>query len=79
MLGNPLLGASAVNLVKGVSVKGEQCEIVSDTMESLLNIPCRALMGANVAKENCESGIAFTDAARTEVYPAFHCKTSALS
>ena len=80
MLGKPLPGASAINLVKGVSVKGDEIELVSDTVESLLNIPCGALMGANIAndiaKENfCESTIAFTDAALGQKWvPLFHCK-----
>lgn len=79
ILGKPLPNASAISLVKGVSVKGDEIELVSDTVESLLQIPCGALMGANIAldiakEQFCESTIAFTDEALGQKWlPLFNC------
>jgi glycerol-3-phosphate dehydrogenase (NAD+) len=66
MVGKPKEGASGLSLIKGITMRGDQVELVTDTIQDALGIPCGALMGANIASELarerfCESTIAFTD------------------
>jgi glycerol-3-phosphate dehydrogenase (NAD+) len=66
MIGKPAKGASGLSLIKGITMTGDQIQLVTDTVESVLGIPCGALMGANIANDLahehfCESTIAFHD------------------
>jgi glycerol-3-phosphate dehydrogenase (NAD+) len=66
MVGKIKKDATAISLVKGVTLKGDTISLVTDTVEEMLGIPCGALMGANIANdvakgEFCESTIAFKD------------------
>jgi len=66
MIGKIKPNATAISLVKGVTMKGDSISLVTDTVEELLGIPCGALMGANIANDVakgqfCESTIAFKD------------------
>jgi len=66
MIGHVREGSSGISLVKGVTMKGDNISLVTDTIEEILHIPCGALMGANIANdiskgEFCESTIAFED------------------
>jgi glycerol-3-phosphate dehydrogenase (NAD+) len=68
MVGKISENATAISLVKGVTMKGDQISLVTDTVEEMLGIPCGALMGANIANDVakgqfCESTIAFSDLA----------------
>ena len=66
MIGKIAEDATAISLVKGVTMKGDSISLVTDTVTEVLGIPCGALMGANIAKdiangEFTESTIAFED------------------
>jgi glycerol-3-phosphate dehydrogenase (NAD+) len=66
MTGKPAPGATGLSLIKGITMKGDQIELVTDTVESVLKIQCGSLMGANIATDLahehfCESTIAFAD------------------
>lgn len=73
--------ATAISLVKGVTLKGDTISTVTDTVTEMLGIPCGALMGANIANdvahdEFCESTIAFKDTAIGELWkPIFNTPT----
>jgi len=63
--------ATGLSLIKGITMKGDQIQLVTDTIESTLGIACGALMGANIAndlaRQNfCESTIAFEDKENAE-------------
>jgi glycerol-3-phosphate dehydrogenase (NAD+) len=65
MNGRPRENASGLSLIKGISMKDDQIQLVTDTIEATLGIPCGAMMGANIANDLargrfCESTIAFT-------------------
>ncbi|KEI37033.1 uncharacterized protein L969DRAFT_53846 [Mixia osmundae IAM 14324] len=47
----PKHGVKAISLIKGVDVKGTNIAIFADVIESLLNVSCSALSGANIADE----------------------------
>jgi glycerol-3-phosphate dehydrogenase (NAD+) len=66
MVGKPAKGATGLSLIKGITMTGDRVDLVTDTVESVLGIPCGALMGANIANDLayghfCESTIAFAD------------------
>jgi glycerol-3-phosphate dehydrogenase (NAD+) len=66
MIGKPAKDATGLSLIKGITMAGDQIKLVTDTVESVLGIPCGALMGANIATDLahehfCENTIAFRD------------------
>jgi glycerol-3-phosphate dehydrogenase (NAD+) len=66
MTGKVKPGATGLSLIKGITMKDDQIQLVTDTIQDALGIPCGALMGANIAMELalerfCESTIAFKD------------------
>jgi glycerol-3-phosphate dehydrogenase (NAD+) len=63
--------ASGITLIKGMTVIEDRIEMISDTVKHFLEIPCGALMGANIANDIaknqfCESTIAFDDESLAE-------------
>ena len=72
--------ASGINLIKGVSIKGDKIELIPDTVERILGFPCGGLSGANIARnvaleQFSEGTIAFADREIAERwYPLFNCK-----
>jgi glycerol-3-phosphate dehydrogenase (NAD+) len=81
MIGKPAEGATGLSLIKGITMTGDHIELVTDTVESFLGIPCGALMGANIANDLaqghfCESTIAFHQKELGERwYPLIHSRS----
>ena len=66
MKGHIKPNAVGLSLIKGITFINEGIELVTDTIERILNIKCGSLMGANIANdiaagEYCESTVAFAD------------------
>lgn len=80
MRGHLAPNATAITLIKGVTVTGDRIELITDAVQEGLGIPCGALMGANIANDIargdfCESTIAFEDEAVGQLwYPIFNNK-----
>lgn len=80
MIGKFNSNATAISLIKSVSIMNGQVDLFSDFISETLQIPCGALMGANIAHdiamgEFCESTIAFDDEEIAHRWsPLFHQK-----
>ena len=66
MKGHVKPNAVGLSLIKGITFIDGGIELVTDTIERVLNIKCGSLMGANIANdiaagEYCESTVAFED------------------
>lgn len=66
MIGHVQPGTVGLSLIKGVTFLDGEIELVTDTIERVLNIKCGSLMGANIAndiaaREYCESTVADPD------------------
>lgn len=80
MVGHIREGAVGISLIKGVSFHDGEIELVTDTIERVLNIKCGGLMGANIAndianRDYCETTVAFPsdENVAKDWYRVFNC------